>query len=251
MSTLLLRLAGPMQSWGSDSKFEVRRTDGIPTKSAIVGLLAAALGRKRTENLDDLNALRFGVREDHPGEIRCDFQMVIAKTSGKKETSYLTRRYYIEDGIFLAGLESDDKSFLQALEEALKHPVFHLFLGRKSCPPTFPFVLGIRDLSLAEALQNEPWLLPDWRRKTANNMLRILMDCAKDDPVHGIKRDVPISFDSERREYRSRGIFQKYIFVENGSGDMESDQKETDFKLTEHDPMTELEGEYVSFESTT
>ena len=27
MSTLLLRLAGPVQSWGIDSKFEVRRTE--------------------------------------------------------------------------------------------------------------------------------------------------------------------------------------------------------------------------------
>ena len=44
MATLLLRLAAPLQAWGSDSKFETRKTDREPTKSGVVGLLAAALG---------------------------------------------------------------------------------------------------------------------------------------------------------------------------------------------------------------
>ena len=44
MSTLLLRLAGPMQSWGTDSKFDVRRTGREPSKSGVIGLVAAALG---------------------------------------------------------------------------------------------------------------------------------------------------------------------------------------------------------------
>lgn len=47
MSTLLLRLAGPVQSWGIDSKFEVRRTENAPSKSGVTGLLAAALGIQR------------------------------------------------------------------------------------------------------------------------------------------------------------------------------------------------------------
>ena len=64
MSTLLLRLAAPMQSWGTDSKFEWRRTERAPTKSSVIGLIAAALGRMRNESIDDLKALRFGVRVD-------------------------------------------------------------------------------------------------------------------------------------------------------------------------------------------
>ena len=43
MSTLLLRLAGPMQSWGTDSKFDIRRTGREPSKSGVIGLVAAAL----------------------------------------------------------------------------------------------------------------------------------------------------------------------------------------------------------------
>ena len=44
MSVLLVRLAGPMQSWGSQSRFSHRDTEREPTKSGVVGLLSAALG---------------------------------------------------------------------------------------------------------------------------------------------------------------------------------------------------------------
>ena len=47
MATLLLRLAAPLQAWGSDSKFETRKTNREPTKSGVIGLLAAALGLRR------------------------------------------------------------------------------------------------------------------------------------------------------------------------------------------------------------
>ena len=46
MATLLLRLAAPLQAWGADSKFETRKTGREPTKSGVIGLLAAALGRR-------------------------------------------------------------------------------------------------------------------------------------------------------------------------------------------------------------
>ena len=69
MSTLLLRLAAPMQAWGVDSDFETRRTLPYPTKSGVIGMLAAALGRGRQDSLEDLNQLRFGVRIDQEGEL--------------------------------------------------------------------------------------------------------------------------------------------------------------------------------------
>lgn len=63
MSTLLLRLAGPVQSWGIDSKFEVRRTENAPSKSGVTGLLAAALGIQRNEDISSLNQLRLGCQD--------------------------------------------------------------------------------------------------------------------------------------------------------------------------------------------
>lgn len=78
MATLLLRFAAPLQSWGIDSKFDTRKTGREPSKSGVVGLLAAALGYRRDEadKLNTLNALRFGVRTDREGKLLCDFQMV-------------------------------------------------------------------------------------------------------------------------------------------------------------------------------
>jgi len=67
MSTLLLRLAGPLQSWGVDAKFDRRGTERAPTKSGVIGLVAAALGRLRNESVEDIQALRFGVRVDREG----------------------------------------------------------------------------------------------------------------------------------------------------------------------------------------
>ena len=75
MATLLLRLAAPLQSWGSDSKFETRKTDREPNTSGVLSLLAAALGLRRddTEGFAWLNGLRFDVRAEQEGRLLADF----------------------------------------------------------------------------------------------------------------------------------------------------------------------------------
>lgn len=62
MSTLILTLGGPLQSWGAESKFNHHRTNMEPTKSGVVGMIASALGRSRIDSIEDLAGLRFGVR---------------------------------------------------------------------------------------------------------------------------------------------------------------------------------------------
>ncbi|KND37023.1 type I-E CRISPR-associated protein Cas5/CasD [Streptomyces acidiscabies] len=75
--TLLIRLAGPLQSWGTISRFAARRdTHSRPTKSAVIGMCAAALGLERTADLSRLASLRYGVRADHPGTPTRDFHLV-------------------------------------------------------------------------------------------------------------------------------------------------------------------------------
>lgn len=159
MATLLLRLAAPLQAWGADSKFETRKTAREPTKSGVIGLLAAALGLRRdeTEPLTRLAQLRFGVRVEREGQLLVDFHMARNK---EKDRSYVTYRHYLEDAVFLVGLESEDTALLQELAEALTHPVFPLYLGRRACPPTLPLCLGLREQGLVEALQAEPALCP-------------------------------------------------------------------------------------------
>ena len=117
MSTLLLRLAAPLQAWGINSKFDIRKTEREPSKSGVVGLLAAALGRRRDESLDDLAALKFGIRSDKEGELLKDFHMVLKD----KKTSYVTTRYYLADAIFLVGLESQDENFLKCWMRLCRH----------------------------------------------------------------------------------------------------------------------------------
>ena len=107
MATLLLRLAAPLQAWGADSKFETRKTGREPTKSGVIGLLAAALGLRRDEReaLLRLTGLRFGVRVEREGQLLVDYHT--AKTQDEK-TSYVTYRHYLQDAVFLAGIESED-----------------------------------------------------------------------------------------------------------------------------------------------
>ena len=164
MANLLLRLSAPLQSWGSESKFETRRTEKFPTKSGVIGLIASALGYSREDSLEKLNALKFGVRIDHEGELIRDYH--VAKT---KDTSYVTNRYYLSDAVFLAGIETNDTAFLDEIETALKNPVFPLFLGKRSCPPTMPLFQGIRQTDLLTALRNEPLL---YKQRSYLEMLR-------------------------------------------------------------------------------
>ena len=69
---LILRLEGPLQAWGSDSKWDRRDTEAFPTKSGVVGLLGCALGLERNdpELVAMTNAIRMAVRADRGGIIR-------------------------------------------------------------------------------------------------------------------------------------------------------------------------------------
>jgi CRISPR system Cascade subunit CasD len=157
MPTLLLLLAGPLQSWGTTSRFDRRETDQEPSKSGVLGLVCAALGRDRTMPLDDLAALRLGVRVDRPGVLRYDYQTasnVIAADQSKRHPTTISRRFYLSDAIFVAGLEGEDRALLHTIHAALRNPVWPLALGRKSyLPSPGPYLKdGLQELSLEEAL---------------------------------------------------------------------------------------------------
>ncbi len=230
MYTLLLRLSAPLQSWGSGSLFDVRETDHMPTKSGVIGMLAAALGRRRDAPLEDLSRLLFGIRIDQQGSKIDDFQIT---QMGGRLNANLSHRAYLCDAIFLAGLSCEDSRYLEDLREALLHPRFSLFLGRRSCPPTQPLVLGIRKKDLYTALHDEEWQVPDWRRRSLFGLseslrLRIVIDDMKGS---GIKKDVPMSFSHTGREYG-------YRYVKEVSGRIVT--REQAYTQTEHDPMQEL-----------
>lgn len=228
MATLLLRLAAPIQAWGAESKFEIRRTQSFPTKSGVIGMLAAALGCSREEPLHELNALNFGVRIDHEGVYLRDYHTAHGK---KEKDSYITNRFYLADAVFLVGLECEDAEYLTQLEIALRHPAYPLFLGRRSCPPTMPLILGIRGTDLLTALQQESWLLADWRQRSADDserQLRIIIDA--DSAENAVPmRDLAESFDPKHRKHTWRyAKEQGYVIIAPNDSE------------TEHDAFAEL-----------
>lgn len=195
MATLLIRLVAPLQSWGVASRFGDRDTMPEPTKSGVLGLVAAALGWRRDHVLDELAALRFGVRVDRPGRLERDFHTVsdVAKAPERPTDQIrsdanplVTRRAYLADAAFTAGL-SGDRSFLVEVLQALRTPRYPVYLGRRSFVPSEPVALPddgplgppIRDADLEVALRGAPFIA----RVTGERVtepLRLALEC----PLH-------------------------------------------------------------------
>src|SRR5699024_6559366 len=150
VTVLMLNLAGPMQSWGNSSRFTRRETAPEPTKSGVVGLPAAALGRRRTDPLEDLAQLRFGVRTEQQGRLERDFQTAQRWETGRSKP--LSYRFYLADAAFLAAVEGPDE-IIEGLVRALKAPTFPLYLGRRAYPPARPVFADVVDGDLAEHLR--------------------------------------------------------------------------------------------------
>ena len=167
--TLLIRAAGPFQSWGTldDGRNDVRFSEKVPTKSAVVGMLANALGMHGPDVVaGPLSGLRMGVRVDASGVMMRDFQVVgrygegMRYADGKVGGNIVTRRYYLADADFLIGLEHTSLGFLRELMEAVRRPVSPLFLGRKACVPGVPVWIpdGLREQTdLETSLEGYPW----------------------------------------------------------------------------------------------
>ena len=216
---LVLRLAGPMQSWGADSRFTRRSTEAFPTKSALVGLLAAAQGRRRSDPIEDLAELRLAVRVDQPGQLLHDFH-----TAHRGEMSMpLSHRFYRADAAFGAFIEGPD-DMIDALAQAIVRPAFPLYLGRRSCPPTLPLRLTVREGSAWDAVRETPWMASAYYQKIQRGdrfvRTRVVADLGIiPSEVEGTSQqtiqDMPISFDSEHRRYTLRTVEETYIELEN------------------------------------
>lgn len=152
---LALLLDGPMQSWGHASRFDRRTTALHPTRSGIVGLIAAAMGIDKhapdeSEQLGRLEpliltTLQLG-RLDRRGEtmpIRRleDYHTVtgIRRASGKVEddATVQTYRHYLLDARFAVLIEGP-ALLLEEIATALRDPKWGVWFGRKSCLPATP-----------------------------------------------------------------------------------------------------------------
>lgn len=166
MACVLLALTGPAQSWGVTSRFTVRDSGPEPSKSGVIGLCAAALGRKRHEPIGDLASLRMGVRVDAEGLLQRDYHTAAGaiKADGKPNKDALpSTRYFLADAAFLVALEGDQE-LIELLDSALQQPRWPLFLGRKAFPPAGPVARGVTSGPLEHALAGGPWADPSPRR---------------------------------------------------------------------------------------
>ncbi|WFW78877.1 type I-E CRISPR-associated protein Cas5/CasD [Citrobacter braakii] len=210
---LVFQLHGPMASWGVDAPGEVRHSHELPSRSALLGLLAAALGicRDEEERLNDFNQhYAFLLCASQEPRWARDYHTVQmprevrkARYFSRREelrdpellSALISRRDYYTDAWWMVGvaMTPDAPYSLKQIREGLQHPVFPLYLGRKSYPlglPLAPVLLeGSAPDVLREAyrqyeskfkalklplakLQNECWCEGDHDGLTANKILR-------------------------------------------------------------------------------
>jgi CRISPR system Cascade subunit CasD len=234
MPTLLMCFDAPMQSWGTRSRFASRDTATEPTKSGVIGILAAALGipQDADEEIRTLAGLRMGVRIDREGILESDFHTVqnVPNTEGKNHRTAVTQRFYLANALFLVALESDDTPLLHQLLNALHQPHWPLYFGRKAFPPARPLPTHglpgedqpVTAHPLEHALRTHPWLenhphSTNRQHKrdtnTSPTWLRTVIDA---DPFAldvELRHDFPLSFNPQQRSYASRAVQISHVAI--------------------------------------
>lgn len=227
MPVLLLRLCGPMQSWGTQSRFTNRDTELEPSKSGVMGLICAAMGTQRDDlsAIEKLAVLKMGVRVDREGVVKKDFHTAggwhlrkdteygVPTASGKDKKTVTSDRFYLSDACFLVGLLGDG-GLLEKVQAKLKEPVWQIYLGRKSFVPGLPVWLkdGLKadKTELKEALRDYPYLCEDkpWDDKDRRLRLGLEVPYGQGDRV---KQDQPVSFESDNRRFGLRHVITDFV----------------------------------------
>ena len=162
---LVLRLDGPLQSWGENAKWDFRDSSTMPTKSGIVGLLGCAMGEERgSQVLVELaQSITVAVRADRPGAKFVDFQTVqgdpLMAATGKPKTTgntILSPHAYLQDASFTVFIDTTPE-WQQRIISALENPRWCMYLGRKSCVPSRPIQAKAEEYAdLLQAIKEYP-----------------------------------------------------------------------------------------------
>jgi CRISPR system Cascade subunit CasD len=224
---MLLRLAGPLQSWGERSAFNgVRDSAAFPTRSGLIGMFAAAEGRGRHEDPSHYAELGITVRVDRPGSRLVDYHTVgggqpkdrTAATSGgdHKGSAVITRRHYLSDAVFVVAVTGPGPD-IKRIARALQRPYWNPYLGRRSCVPDEPFVLRADvDDPIEELLHRVPLSPVDTGHERGSaEEGTVFVDFLWEShthaplPPHAVTTavfDVPISFSPQHRSYGRRDV---------------------------------------------
>lgn len=161
---LVLRLEGPLQSWGENAKWDFRDSSTMPTKSGIVGLLGCAMGVERSSPVlvELAQSITVAVRADRPGVRFVDFQTVegnplrTADGGKRKNGVFLSPHAYLQDSCFTVFIDTTPE-WQQRIISALENPRWCMYLGRKNCVPSRPILADRMEAAdLMEALKEYP-----------------------------------------------------------------------------------------------
>lgn len=214
--SVLLRLEGPLQSWGTRSRFAERDTEGEPSKSGVLGLVAAALGMARDDDaqLERLAKARMAVRADREGTLLRDYHTVGGGTfRGERYGVYpnagtvLTTRHYLQGASFLVALGYEDAQLAARIDEALGVPQWPLALGRRACAPSVPVRAGLAENMPDEALRRATW--PSATRP--EKAVRMVVECDPGADGAEPRQDQPLSFRPHSRHYARRFVQSQLI----------------------------------------
>lgn len=174
---LLLRLYGPLASWGEVAVGELRHSARHPSRSALLGLLGAALGVERGDEAAQAalnHGYRFGIKLQASGRMLRDYHTIQKGVPARREVfrsrrqelaaqkveTMLSEREYCCDSLAIVAVEAlpGAPATLAELAAALRQPCFTLYLGRKSCPLAAPLLPQLRHAaSLRQALDEAGW----------------------------------------------------------------------------------------------
>jgi len=235
MKHLALYLRAPLQSWGASSKFGDRGTLDAPTRSGLLGMIAAACGidkkdeardrewleRARTTKLS-LIVLAFrrgdrmtdyhtvGARYDKDDPWQKRMIPTKAEDGSPKKDPTVTHRDYLTDSVFGAVISGDDE-LVAEMAEGLANPVWGVWFGRKSCIPTEPILVGVFDSVEAARNALDSRLRASLERgdgkvagKCEDGAVKFDLIEAGADEAEETLLDVPVSFN--RREFHARRI---------------------------------------------
>lgn len=230
MKHLTLYLRAPLQSWGASSKFGDRGTIDAPTRSGLLGFIAAACGIDKNDEARDRDwlaraaRLSFEIVGFKRGDRMTDYHTVGARydendpwqrrmiptkaENGKPRGTDITHRDYLVDSVFGAIIAGDD-ALVDEMATALLNPVWGVWLGRKSCIPTEPVLVGVFESAEVARIA----LADRWRRSleragktvgetTAAFSVIEALPCEADETV----LDIPVSF--TKREFHARGVLR-------------------------------------------
>lgn len=217
-ASLALCFDAHMQSWGVRARSVLRDTMSEPTKSGVVGVLAAALGIERDDDASvaELAGLRLGVRVDREGVLERDFHTTqnVPTTLGTGHRTVISERYYLADALFLVVVEGAEP-LLDRVAHAVGHPRYRMFFGRKAYVPSRPLLLPDAApvvVGLEDVITGHPWLEPSERaRRHALSdgdrpTLRTVIDCPPNRPGALVRNDHPVSFADGNRRHGPRTV---------------------------------------------